>query len=197
MGLFCLWHWQSLQVDYVQLEKLLSNGKWMEADQETSRIMSKLTSKAVDERSFFGSSAIDPFGGRKYSVAFSGLYSCSELQKIDKLWSKYSQGNFGFMVQSEIARSMTPDLLAIPSSESYQFARQFDKQVGWTDKKYLRTPDWYREIQNPEKARGSLPSKIWLLDIKQNLKPLATDSLILTVERFSKCQNSESVKNFR
>jgi GUN4-like len=184
----CLRYWQSLEVDYSKLEKLLSNGQWMEADQETSSIMDKLTNKTLDDKTFFGYSAIDPFGGRKYGIAYSGLYSCEELQKVDELWSKYSQGNFGFSAQSKIAMSIAPNFQKLSSNEGRPFVEQFEKQVDWLDKKYLRTQEWYRALQSRKKVRGSLPSIIWLLDIKQNLKPLKTYNVILTLERFRNCK---------
>ncbi|MEH1938810.1 MAG: GUN4 domain-containing protein [Nostoc sp.] len=185
--LLCLFYWQSIEVDYIKLERLLSKGQWMKADRETSKIMTKLTKKAVDERTFFGYSTLDFLGGRRYGIAYSGLYLCQDLQKVDELWSKYSQGNFGFKAQSKIALSFAPNFHQL-SNEGRPLTQQFEKQVGWEDKKYIRTKQWYSQFQKPEKAKGSLPSIIWLLDIRQNIKPLKTYNVILTVERFRNCK---------
>lgn len=74
-------------VDYCQLQELLSQGKWKEADEETARIMRKVANK--EERSSLNSDDLKKFPS-------------ADLRTIDQLWIKYSNGHFGFSIQKKI-----------------------------------------------------------------------------------------------
>jgi len=72
---------------YEKLEKLLANGQWKEADQETLRVMLQIASRETE--GWLDMHSINNF-------------PCEDLRKIDKLWVKYSNGRFGFSVQKNI-----------------------------------------------------------------------------------------------
>jgi hypothetical protein len=76
---------------YAQLENLLASGKWRSADEETSSIMLKLTSR-VD-------------AGWLREQDFAAL-SCLDLETIDALWTNHSQGRFGFTSQSQVWKTV-------------------------------------------------------------------------------------------
>ena len=97
----------SLNPRYVQLQKLLSDGKWKEADDETAQKMWEVISRQ-EERSF-----------REEDFE---KFPCEDLQTIDNLWVKYSKKHFGFSVQKHIWQS--PDV----NSDFNKFIAR----VGWS-----------------------------------------------------------------
>jgi hypothetical protein len=74
-------------IDYTRLRDLLKAGKWKEADQETAEIMLRAVGRQSNDW-------MRPEELRNFP--------CADLQTIDKLWVKYSQGKFGFSVQKQI-----------------------------------------------------------------------------------------------
>ncbi|WP_246605543.1 tetratricopeptide repeat protein [Sphaerospermopsis torques-reginae] len=78
-------------MDYRKLRDLLKTGKWIEADEETRRIM--LTVAQREEEGYLGTNSIDNF-------------PCEDLHTIDYLWVKYSNGKFGFSVQKIIYQGL-------------------------------------------------------------------------------------------
>ncbi|WP_369797124.1 GUN4 domain-containing protein [Kamptonema formosum] len=65
-------------IDYSHLHKLLKANKWKEADIETRRLVLK--------------------AGYPWQS-----FPCTDLQTLDQLWVKYSNGRFWFSVQKRIA----------------------------------------------------------------------------------------------
>ncbi|MBD2472416.1 GUN4 domain-containing protein [Nostoc sp. FACHB-145] len=78
-------------IDYRQLDRLLKEEEWKKADEETLRVM--LAAKSEEKRYFLDKDDFDRF-------------PCEDLQKINELWLKYSNGKFGFSVQKEIYESL-------------------------------------------------------------------------------------------
>ena len=118
-------------VDYTKLQHLLAAGKWKEADQETWVVMCLAVGKSTN--AYLQSSDIEKLPDE-------------DLQTIDRLWVKYSQGHFGFSVQSYIFHSVDDD-----------YAR-FCGAVGWptyhTQNSYLKF-----SLSAPV---GHLPSRSWI-----------------------------------
>ncbi|ASC73465.1 GUN4 domain containing transcriptional regulator [Halomicronema hongdechloris C2206] len=74
-------------IDYTHLRDLLAAGDWKAADQETADRM------------------LDAMGKSSWgNVPSKDLlnFPCADLKTIDRLWVKYSQGQFGFSVQKDI-----------------------------------------------------------------------------------------------
>lgn len=78
-------------IDYTFLEKLLAAQKWQEADQETNKLMLKAVRQ--EDSGWIDSHTMKTF-------------PCQDLHILDKLWVKYSKGNFGFSVQKRIYQSL-------------------------------------------------------------------------------------------
>ncbi|BAZ21303.1 GUN4 domain-containing protein [Kalymmatonema gypsitolerans NIES-4073] len=79
------------------LRDLLLSGRWKEADQETLRIMLKVTGR--EEEGWLDVASIQNFPGE-------------DLRAIDQLWVESSNGRFGFSVQQRIWRSVGGNLKA-------------------------------------------------------------------------------------
>ena len=117
-------------VDYKKLQYLLAAGKWQQADEETWAVMCEVRDKSP--RSYLQRSDIEQF-------------SCEDLQTIDRLWVKYSQGRFGFSVQQQIYDSVEQDF------------GQFCDRIGWSPYKPFSS---YLNFTLSAPA-GHLPSWSW------------------------------------
>ncbi|MEA5578488.1 serine/threonine-protein kinase [Anabaena sp. UHCC 0451] len=121
-------------VDYKRLENFLKYKKWQKADQETWEVMRQVLSKV-----YLSNSDLESF-------------PCEDLQIIDHLWTKYSQGHFGFSVQVEIYESCGRDY------------PQFCATVGWDiNKSSSSTPNLFFSWSiNRSVPKGHLPSHPWV-----------------------------------
>ena len=122
---------------YVDLVDQLKNKKWEAADKLTSKIIWEIAN-TWQEPSF--------------RAEDSQNFPCQDLRDIDALWTKYSDGRFGFSVQRSIWQS----------SEVNRDIIKFMSRVGWTrletdtngNKKILFVPVTDFSLNAPE---GQLP----------------------------------------
>ena len=77
--------------DYTTLKFLLSTHKWQQADLETFRIMLEVAGRGTKQ--WFNRQSMERFPGE-------------DLLTIDRLWTHYSKGKFGFSVQKRIYQSL-------------------------------------------------------------------------------------------
>ncbi|MGC1196887.1 MAG: CHAT domain-containing protein, partial [Geitlerinemataceae cyanobacterium] len=82
-------------VDYTQLERYLAAGEWEEANRETAKLMFEL-----DERDGISQARYNHLVAEELSN-----FPCADLNKIDRLWTTYSDRHFGFSIQADIRRS--------------------------------------------------------------------------------------------
>jgi hypothetical protein len=80
----------STGVNYTKLRALLSSNKWQEANQETWNVMCQAAHKNI---------------GSVLSAEDIKQISCDDLQIVNNLWQKYSQGRYGFSSQNQIYMS--------------------------------------------------------------------------------------------
>ena len=122
-------------VDYRKLRDLLAAGRWKEADRETNRVILRASrSESLQVRT----NLVENF-------------SCQDLRTIDKLWVKYSNGNFGLSVQKQIYQS-----LGGTKKYDHQVWRKFGDKVGW--RKWGLWLDYNGLTFSKEHYRGHLPS---------------------------------------
>ncbi|NJL45307.1 MAG: GUN4 domain-containing protein [Leptolyngbyaceae cyanobacterium SM2_3_12] len=76
----------AIGIDYTRLRQLLWDRSWQEADQETENVLLKALGQNLQP---LGREAI-------------GQLPCTDLATIDQLWSRYSEGQFGFRAQQQI-----------------------------------------------------------------------------------------------
>ncbi|MFM6372329.1 MAG: GUN4 domain-containing protein, partial [Dolichospermum sp.] len=98
-------------MDYSKLRDLLKAGEWKEADEETRRVM-----LAVAKRENEGSLEVESIDN----------FPCADLRTIDQLWVKYSDGKFGFSVQTRIYQG-----LGGTRQYNEDIWREFGDKVGW------------------------------------------------------------------
>ncbi|HEY9852696.1 MAG TPA: GUN4 domain-containing protein [Leptolyngbyaceae cyanobacterium] len=155
---------------YAKLNSFLASGDWRSADQETRSLMLKISNKELEDE--IGGLPDNP------SINMYGMASrhCEDLQIINQLWMKYSNGKFGLSVQKSIwksvgGRTSLPDKNALISMDDPkrffksieiddEFNRAvrssyriFESRVGWESKK--------SRIYDIDKAPiGHLPSNL-------------------------------------
>jgi len=116
-------------IDYSRLEKLLADQNWKEADKETTTIMLKISQ-----------------GDKENPLGQLGYLDCKNLDNIDRLWMKSSNGRFGFSVQNGIYEMMDRNL------------DSFYDSVGWVVKGQPRNYDSLTFTFFQKAPRGHLPT---------------------------------------
>ena len=99
---------------YQALLNYLANGRWREADEETSNVMLEVAGRK--EQGYLTTEDIEQF-------------PCEDLRIINQLWLKFSGDRFGFSVQKEIYES-----LGGGSSYNREVFDEFYERVGWREK---------------------------------------------------------------
>lgn len=132
----------SLGIDYTRLRQLLWLNRWDAADQETERLL--LSALSQDMRPLADNAIL------------SLSQYCVDVHTIDRLWSKYSQGKFGFAAQQQAyaqqERQPADFLAAIAWVES----------VGVGSVNLLMRRRAYRDLQfNLQAPAGHLPTWRW------------------------------------
>jgi len=118
-------------IDYSYLRDCLEAGDWQNADMETYRILAQSMNK--EEGSPFTPEEILEF-------------PCADLQTIDRLWTKYSDGVFGFSVQRKIYLGAGGKPLGAVESNPRVWIK-YVEQVGWgLDSKTIEYSELVDEI---------------------------------------------------
>ncbi|MEY3868429.1 MAG: hypothetical protein RLZZ338_2320, partial [Cyanobacteriota bacterium] len=129
---------QTNRADFRQLDQLLAAGKWRETDEETLRVMCQIMGREKE-------------GSLREEDCEN--FPPKELRIIDQLWSKYSQGKFGFSVQKDIWVKNGGKLDGSYDNETYQ---KLGDAVGWLkDGDWLSYSDLTFSINAPQ---GHLPT---------------------------------------
>ncbi len=98
-------------VDYLKLRNLLSKGHWKEAEEETVAIMLKVCAR--EKEGFLRVEDIEKF-------------PFPDLHTIDQLWVKYSNGRFGFSVQTSVWQSIGGTTYA-----DWEAWCRYGERIGW------------------------------------------------------------------
>ena len=118
-------------IHYQPLQRCLAARQWEKADTATWNAIRTILNK--------------PPGGYIFSGDLRRL-PCADLQTLDRLWTKYSLGRFGFTAQSRIYEAVGEDY------------RLFCEQVGWPlDNRNDRPNHWHFNSLAPP---GHLPSRL-------------------------------------
>ena len=142
---------EKLNADYSQLENLLKEGKWKEADQETLDVMLKGV-------------PIESYGW--LDNEFINNFPCSDLRTIDQLWVKYSSGRFGFSVQKRI-------WLEVGGKVDPETEEKLNDRLGWRKGgEWLSRDQMTFSTQGPVGHLPKIFSSVWrvnLLDYNSSL----------------------------
>jgi hypothetical protein len=132
-----------VKIDYSKLEHLLAAKKWREADNETFDILANIC------------------GLEGYYVSTVKIENlpCQALYAIDQLWSKYSNGRFGFSAQYGIWQSLrgTQDTKIVDRND--ELWGSFCDRVGWQGRM------WGDLIFTLKAPIGHLPARIATMEM--------------------------------
>lgn len=121
-----------VNVDYRKLQTYLRQGKWKEADQETKRLLLEVAAQKATSQSLSQDNIISRRNRRpktqQYWLSHKDIrrFPSIDLNTIDCLWYKYSDGRFGFSVQKKIWHR-----LGATKKANYLLWKLFAQQVGW------------------------------------------------------------------
>jgi len=85
--------YSDIDINYEELQLLLLEQKYEEADRLTSSFLRKLAGKLAEKRGYVFYSEVKNMSG-------------NDLKTIDRLWIIYSTGRFGFSIQAKILKSV-------------------------------------------------------------------------------------------
>ena len=85
--------YSGIDINYKDLQLMLVEQKFEEADRLTSSYLRKLAGKLAEKRGYVFYSEVKNMSGK-------------DLQTIDRLWTIYSTGRFGFSIQAKILKSV-------------------------------------------------------------------------------------------
>lgn len=152
-------------LDYTRLRQLLWAQHWQEADQETERLI--LSALSQDMRPITASILI--------------TFPCVDMQTLDALWARYSEGRFGFRAQYQCYQSQS------------RRAKEFLDAIAWRNAPgigvvtTLSLSKSYQDLQFQLAApTGHLPTWRWgctTLDSRYDIPEGLVDALFLRVEK--------------
>lgn len=100
---------------YEALHEHLEAQRWFEADKETVMLIAEIAGVSDLEE-------LSPHDIRSFS--------CGELQVIDRLWTTYSEGHFGFTVQLQVYQDLGGTLETL-IGEDTRLIQRWGAQLGW------------------------------------------------------------------
>lgn len=109
---------------YRKLDELLQTKQWKEADLETAKLIYVISHKELPDNSPYRTYLTNSFGAEHIKVLPK-----KDLNNINKLWLKYSNGRFGFSVQKRIWKRLGGG--SDTTYNSWEIQEKFGDEVGW------------------------------------------------------------------
>jgi len=152
--------------DYQKLDELLKARKWQEADLETAKMIYMIAQKELLEASIYRTFFVNYFDAEDaliyLDVEHIKVLPKKDLNNINKLWLKHSNGKFGLSVQKRIWKQLGGG--SDSTYNSVEIEEKFGDKVGWR-----KEGDWlyYADIHYSKTAPpGHLPLSLMLLSRK-------------------------------
>ena len=171
------------EIDYCDLRNALKEGDWQLADYITYQVISQIFNQKISVEPELETKQESGIKGMK-NTSLSFLkktlnvvktwdtkswnetsnsilnFPCTDLQTIDRLWTQYSNGRFGFSVQKDIFANLSVELNGkYPGDVIWQ---KFGESVGWQfNGEWIHLEDWKFDISA---LPGHLPSLGWTVN---------------------------------
>ena len=126
---------------YGRLQELLSTGQWPEADLETTQVMLEVAGHTTNET---------------LTPQLVQNFSCSAIRVIDQLWSKYSDGRFGFSIKLKIYHEIGGTINTL-RTQDLKYLHLFRDKVGIVQHKQGEQLNWDDQKISASSLPGSLP----------------------------------------
>ena len=128
---------------YQKLQGLLKVGKLLEADDETVRVILQEAGKTDRE---------------DLTPDEIKVFPCSVLRVIDRLWTTYTGGRFGFSVQLKLYQEVG-GTLETAIAQDLEMLRKLGDKVGWRENGQWKTVD--QAEHNMQDPVGCYPVVWW------------------------------------
>ena len=142
-------------IDYTELQNLLAQQKWVEADRETKKDISNIFQTITRKN-----------GGNNIELTTLADRACNDFYTIDFLWRKFSGDRFGLSRQQDIWQNLNQN-----NNFSINVWRSFVTEIGWKqgDLNSVQGYLLYEQLNfNPQTApQGHLP---WWFDYSTDEK---------------------------
>ena len=127
---------------YQDLQQYLADENWFEADKETIRLILAVTAKEIEE--------LTPEDIQSFP--------CNDLLVIDRLWTKYSDGRFGFSPQLQAYQEQGGSF-DTTVEQNQRLIEAWGEQLGWRqDNRWLPCKELDFSLNAPY---GCHPSRWW------------------------------------
>ena len=126
---------------YGRLQELLSTGQWREADLETTQVMLEVAGQESNETLL---------------PKFVQNFPCSAIRVIDQLWSKYSDGRFGFSIKLKIYQEIGGTIDTLRTQDK-KYLHLFREKVGLVQQHQGEQLNWDEREISASSLPGSLP----------------------------------------
>ena len=127
---------------YQNLQQYLAEKNWFEADKETIRVILAVTAKDIEE--------LTPEDIQNFP--------CNDLMVIDRLWTKYSDGRFGFSPQLQTYQEQGGNF-DTTVEQNQQLIEAWGEQLGWRkNNRWLPCTELDFSLDAPY---GCHPSRWW------------------------------------
>ena len=136
---------------YETLHEQLANQEWFAADKETVSLIAAIA----------GVSELEELSPRDIRS-----FACGELQVIDRLWTTYSEGRFGFTVQLQVYQTLG-GTLETTIGEDLDLIQRWGAELGWRSGVTEQNPggDRWRKCDELDFSlnapKGCHPSRWW------------------------------------
>ncbi|MEL6383106.1 MAG: GUN4 domain-containing protein [Cyanobacteria bacterium J06626_18] len=136
---------------YETLHEQLANQEWFAADKETVSLIAAIA----------GVSELEELSPRDIRS-----FACGELQVIDRLWTTYSEGRFGFTVQVQVYQELG-GTLETTIGEDLDLVQRWGAELGWRSGVTKQNPggDRWRQCDELDFSlnapKGCHPSRWW------------------------------------
>ena len=127
---------------YGRLQELLSTGQWREADLETTQVMLEAAGHATNET---------------LTPEYVRNFPCTAIRVIDQMWSKYSDGRFGFSIQVKIYYEIGGTIDTLRTLD-VKYIQRFREKVGVAKENRSQELRWENQEISASSLPGSLPS---------------------------------------
>jgi hypothetical protein len=134
-------------VNYMQLREFLKAEEWERGDRETGRIMLEIAKILRIQKKPSKADAQWLARLDYLTEEDSQQFPCADLSLMDCLWMDYSQGHFGFTIQSQIWQQQQQDY------------GQFAQTVGWAVSGGIEWRSYAELIFDLSAPAGQLPAK--------------------------------------
>lgn len=145
-------------VNYEHLEALLVAQDWKAADYETSTLLQEitrnrrgLTEKLIDL--LLLDRFRDPIQVNKVP--------CQDFVLIDRLWSQYSNQQFGFSTQQDIWKTLDPNIVENLDSMEMKYTQAFDSKVSWSARDEATFYGKLEHLSVSQLPSGYLPHQLY------------------------------------